>query len=1234
MYLRPLVWLCFFVFGLGTVSAQVVAPRVSGIGGGGQFDLGQPVVLAPGYTTVGTPPLQYIWRKNGVEISGQVAARLVIEAAEASDAATYTLVVRNSAGSSSGSAEVTVRPAAEPVITRDPRSVSVEVGQSAAFNFTATGSYPRTHQWRKDGVDLPGATNSTLVVNPATAADVGTYSVQVRNSLGVAVSAAGGLTVNAARPLVMGTFPREAGPTVQGRSATFSAPVSSGSTPYTYQWRKAGVPIAGATDSTLVFDGITLADAGTYSVVVANVLGTVTSPNLTVTVEPAAPPFQVRLPTPPALIGSSFEIQDTQSLFEKQPTLYQWYKDGRPLAQETTSSHKVSPIDLSHAGDYFVVATNVAGSTTSTTARIAPTATYNSAWRVAERDGDIVYFSFANPARIERFDLAGDTWLPTLQLARTPTAMTVHNGLLHVAFGPVISRFALDGTGEAAVASGFLNEITGLCAWGGFLFASDGNGGVTTLRLSDGAKVSTTGYSVSLHRPVVIEGAGQLVGRHSSSFGGLTLMQIQSDGSLRRLDSRAQLGELASGARAMVSPDEQHIAMENGSVFDTVNREFLGSVGSSLDDMGWVGNREPVVLRAGTLHFYGANFHETHRLSTDFVGRRLFIRGGDAFIFGALDAAGRPTRKRVVLADAQALQDPAPLSPERLGFTPDKVLVDRDGVVLLYSKLHRQIFRWSTAERRFLASIPVRDWLDHVAYSAAHHRLYLGHPDGRLTQVRLDIGATAAEPFATVPPPIRSIATAGEFLRVNFTSSSSSANQLFFDREARPFYVGSDYSIDSTWNAAKRRLYYFRDSSSPNDLLYMDIKPDGTVDVRRDSPYHGEISAVYPIRVSTDGSRVLLGSGKFFDGDSLAVVGSLPHAIQDAQWVGSRVVTARVTARGIEVQRWSGANYELDRTVVLAGRLMGLLALPGDRVGAVTTVNGVVHISVLNQELALISADSVGAPRRLINIATRSSVGQGDQTLIPGFVITGSDPKTVLIRAVGPGLRDFGIVRAIADPSFTVYDATGTAVGTNDNWSSGSNTTFLSTVSPRAGAFPLGRGSRDAAALMTLAPGAYTVHVQGVGDAAGVALVEVYDTQDNHGSGRLINVATRGFVGTGEDIMIAGVVVESDRPKTLLVRAVGPSLAAFGVGGLLANPRLRVFRDGELIAENDDWGRGDATTPEQISSASARTGAFSLLADSRDAALVLELAAGSYSVQVSGVDDGTGVALVEIYEMP
>jgi hypothetical protein len=181
-----------------------------------------------------------------------------------------------------------------------------------------------------------------------------------------------------------------------------------------------------------------------------------------------------------------------------------------------------------------------------------------------------------------------------------------------------------------------------------------------------------------------------------------------------------------------------------------------------------------------------------------------------------------------------------------------------------------------------------------------------------------------------------------------------------------------------------------------------------------------------------------------------------------------------------------------------------------------------------------------------------------------------------------------------------------------------------------AGAFALGPSGADAAMVATLEPGAYTAVVRGAGDSTGIALIEVYDLSGYSPAQKLRNIATRGFAGSGENTLIAGFVMQPGASKRVLVRAVGPGLTRFGVTGALAQPVLRLLKGSTLVGENTNW----AGSPDRdaISAASVEVGAFGL--STNDSALLLTLAPGDYTVQVAGTGAASGIALLEVYELP
>lgn len=265
---------------------------------------------------------------------------------------------------------------------------------------------------------------------------------------------------------------------------------------------------------------------------------------------------------------------------------------------------------------------------------------------------------------------------------------------------------------------------------------------------------------------------------------------------------------------------------------------------------------------------------------------------------------------------------------------------------------------------------------------------------------------------------------------------------------------------------------------------------------------------------------------------------------------------------------------------------------------------------------------------RLINVSTRGFAGAGSSQLIVGFAVDGQ--KSVLVRAAGPALADFGVANALRDPRLSITVPSTDPPVTNDQWQQGSATAALF---QRLGAFPFTAGSADAAVLLPAAERNYTAIVSGAGDSTGVALVEAYDADSVPGSPgrpRLLNLSTRGEAGTGANTLVAGFALGGSQPRRVLIRAVGPGLRDFGVGGVLADPVLTLFRGDVTLGSNDDWEISRSSAA--VAATAHRVGAFPLHAGTRDAALLVTLSPGIYTAVVSSADGGSGVALVEVYD--
>jgi glucose/arabinose dehydrogenase len=255
-------------------------------------------------------------------------------------------------------------------------------------------------------------------------------------------------------------------------------------------------------------------------------------------------------------------------------------------------------------------------------------------------------------------------------------------------------------------------------------------------------------------------------------------------------------------------------------------------------------------------------------------------------------------------------------------------------------------------------------------------------------------------------------------------------------------------------------------------------------------------------------------------------------------------------------------------------------------------------------------------PGVLANISTRLAVGTDNNVLIGGFIIGGTGPKQLLLRALGPTLTQFGISGVLQNPFMELHNSTGGLITFNDNWAQAANASLIPTnLRPP--------NSAESAILATLNPGSYTAIVRGVNDTTGVALVEVYDIATGATS-HLTNISTRGLVKINNDVMIAGLIVQSINEQ-VIVRALGPTLANFGITNPLADPTLSLLdANGTQLAFNDNWKN---TQQAEI------TATGKAPPDDRESAIMRTLVPGNYTAVVRGMNNTTGLALVEVYAL-
>jgi hypothetical protein len=258
-----------------------------------------------------------------------------------------------------------------------------------------------------------------------------------------------------------------------------------------------------------------------------------------------------------------------------------------------------------------------------------------------------------------------------------------------------------------------------------------------------------------------------------------------------------------------------------------------------------------------------------------------------------------------------------------------------------------------------------------------------------------------------------------------------------------------------------------------------------------------------------------------------------------------------------------------------------------------------------------------------LNISTRLRVDIGDKVMIGGFIIRGNVPKPVVLRGLGPSLASAGIPAAtvLKDPVLELHGASGALILSNDNWKDTQQAQIQGTVFQPT-------DDRESVIVATLPPAAYTVVLKGVNQTSGIGLVEVYDNNQAADSD-LANISSRGFVDTGNNVMIGGFTLGGNsNPTRIAVRALGPSLANYGLSNVLADPTLELHNaDGTIMVSNDDW-QSDAV------SAALLTANGLALPNPKEAGIFMALTPpGQFTAIVAGKNGGIGIALVEIYNL-
>ncbi len=1137
-----------------------------------------------------------------------------------------------------------------PSISSHPSAQTATIGGSAQFSVTATGSSPLAYQWLHNGAPIAGASQSTLSLSNVQLSAAGSYAVTVSNAVGSVTSNSALLTVNPAivAPQIL-TQP-EPQSVVTGSSVTFTT-VVSGTPPFAYQWRRNGSSLPGATQSTLTLPNVQLSAAGSYTVTVSNAAGSVTSDSaqLTVTTAIVAPQILAHPASQSALIGSSLTLSTLVS--GTPPFAYQWKRDGQVLATETTERLTIAQVSSAHEGTYTVTISNAAGSVTSNAAILSVIA------------GSFAPFITTQPLSQSVAIGASVSFVIGASGIPSPTYQWRKDSVPIPGATSSVLAIASAAPGDAAVYTVSVSNVVGSIV-----------SAPATLTVSAPPAIVAGPVSLSVHSgqpaslTVTATGAAPL--QYQWMKGGTEIpgavadtlhfaSAVVSDAGSYTVRVSNAVGSLTSAPAALTvipTPFAPQIQSQPKSLTAPIGGTASFTVGAAgLPAPSYQWHKDGAPLFGAT----SATLTVSPVTPDDAGSYTVSVTNSEGSILSSAALLTVPTPPAIVSSPAsQTLTagQPASLTVVATGATPLVYQWRKNNALLPGAASGTLTFSPLALTDAGVYTVTVQNSLGSVTSAPAtltvvpptSPPIIETHPASRTVTVGETVTFTASASGLPVPTyqwhkdgaPIPganqtslsvsnvTLASSGAYsvVALNALGSAQSAPghltvlaapQIVSPPANRSALVGSAVSLDvgAIGTAPLAYQWYFNGQ-----------------------PIGGARQAAFVIANATPGDagayhvRVTNSLGAAVSSPATVTVTSAatpPRIVSQPQ--GQSVLAGSPAALEVVAEGTGPLSYQwYHNDLPIAGATAASLAL-----ASVSLENGGHYRVVVSSPAGTVSSDSVllevtppppVAPVRLINLSVRAPAGSGENALTMGFVIQGSARKDLLIRGIGPTLADYYVQDALPDPQLSLFNAGKTMIAFNNDWDHSSG---IADLFRRVGAFELPVGSRDASLSISLGSGLYSAQLTSNDGATGVALVELYDANSAEEDAKLINLSVRNFVGTGDSNLVIGFVVQEGAPRTLLIRGVGPTLHEFGVSGVLENPRIVLIPASGNPVENDNWGG----TPE-LSTAFARSGAFTLPSASLDAALLVTPQAGSYTVHLSGVNNTTGVALLEIYVMP
>jgi hypothetical protein len=980
---------------------------------------------------------------------------------------------------------------------------------------------------------------------------------------------------------------------------------ASGTGPFTYQWLKAGVVLSGATDSMLQISAVQPSDAGSYSVVVTGAGGTINSASATVTVSTTAPSFSAQPSSLTLQTGQSSSLSVTVT--GAPPPTLQWRFNGNAIAGATSATLSLSNVTTANSGRYDVVATNVAGAVTSDVATVTvaappppppapPPVVVNVAPSItAQPTGAATVVGQTVSFTVTATGTPSPTfqWRKGTEAISGATSATLNLGAVTLAdagdYSVVVSNVA--GSLTSNIATLVVDQPAAIAQQPSSITVAPHGSAVLTVSASG---TPTPTYQWFKNGVALVAATGATLN--------LTDLSLGDGGDYRVIVTNRDTSVTSNVATVVVSSPPM-ITVEPVPQIALPGTDATFSV-TAVGASTYQWQKNGVAIPGATL----TTLTLTNVQSADAASYDVEVTNG----FGTTASS------------------PASLTLSLVAVAP---------VITVEPESRTRILVGGSATFSVTATgvpAPTYQWRkDGTAIAGATTATF---------QIVAANGDDAGIYDVVVGNAAGTVTSDPAVLTVSHHSYAGVYFGFFAGGGAFAIYIRADNT--------GVLLGYLPGSTTPYLNLAVAIDDDGNFLITEDSLASIPITNHLVPRIAAAASPLVITGAIGLDGSVTGTVsGSSTSTLSATRAAdnGPTQASAGYYTAGVHgassstftILSATGQAFVLTQSSTGSDAGSGIVTANGQI--AVTTASGeIISATVANAVLSETVTDAHGgqttfsgateeitATQRLINISSRAYAGSGDGTAIAGFVISGNEAKPVLIRAIGPSLAQFGVGNVLSAPRLQLYHD-GKLVAENSGWSAGVDADEIAAVAARANAFPLPSLSDDAAIYTSLAPGAYTALLSSSNGASGNALIEVYDLSAAALGQKLINISTRAVAGSGDESLIAGLVIAGTVPKRVLIRAVGPALAQFGVRNVAPQPELVLYHGGQVVAQNKGW----SSSPDAVGIATAAhdVGAFALPTGSSDSALILSLAPGAYSAKV--ISAMPGIALIEVYELP